>query len=93
MYIVDLIVTLEHMWDIGNHTADSTFTCQGITVPEVKEKAETVISKMLDWFKVKSGIVNNKMLDWFKVKAGIVNNIMLAGLSQSHKVNDDSGWR
>ncbi len=46
---------------------------------------------MLDWFKVKSGIVNNKMLDWFKVKAGIVNNIMLAGLSQSHKVNDDSG--
>ncbi len=66
MYIVDLIVILEHRCNIGNYAADGTVTCQGITVPEVREKAERVISKMLDWFTVKAGIVINEMLDWFK---------------------------
>ncbi len=48
----DLIVTLEDLCEIFNYADDNTVTCHGKTVTEVKEKAEIVINKMLDWFKV-----------------------------------------
>ncbi len=60
MYIVnELIVTLEDLYEIFNY-ADNIVTCHCITLPEYKEKEETVINKMfLDWFKVNQMKVND----------------------------------
>ncbi len=52
------------MCEIFNHADDNTATCHGITVPEVKKKAETVINKMLNWFKINQMKVNDNKFQY-----------------------------
>ncbi len=51
--------TLKGLCEIFNYASDNTVTCHGTTVPEVKKKAETVTTKILNWFKVNQMKVND----------------------------------
>ncbi len=55
----NLIVTLQDVCEMFNYYDVNTVKCHGKILPEVKEKAETVISKMLDCFKVNQMKVND----------------------------------
>ena len=48
-----------------NYVHDNTITCHGKTLIEGKGKADTVISKMLDWFKVNQMKVNDDKFQYF----------------------------
>ncbi len=56
---------LKGICDIFNYSDDNTVTCHGITIPEVKKKAETVINKMLCWFKINQMKVNDDIILYF----------------------------
>ncbi len=55
----DLIVALQDLCEIFNYADDNTVTCHGKSLPEVKEKAQTVISKISHWFKVNQIKIND----------------------------------
>ncbi len=59
-----LIVTVEDLCKIFNYADDNTVTCYGITVPEVKGKAETVINKILECVKVNQMKVNDDQFQY-----------------------------
>ena len=64
-----MIVTLEDLYEIFNKTDANTVTCHSITIPEVKEKAETVhvVNKMFDRFQVNEMKVNDDKFQYTSI--------------------------